>query len=137
MISFLRQWRSRGGEIAKIYKCILGSNITFKTSLDFTHTSFEVVQASITLQHNTTFVVCTTLHQNLNDSLFTEQLPDLNYINNLPGIVCLVGDTTFQFVNPLQSLTRQTLNTLILCNLVQVLNWPTYMCSHIIDWVVV
>ena len=50
--SFPRQWRSRGGGIATIYKSTLGSNITFKTNFDFTHTSFEVVQASITLQHN-------------------------------------------------------------------------------------
>ena len=35
-----------------------GSNITFKTNLDFTHTSFEVVQASITLQHNTLHFFC-------------------------------------------------------------------------------
>ena len=53
--SFPRQSRSRGGGIATIYKSTLGSNITFKTNFDFTHTSFEVVQASITLQHNTTF----------------------------------------------------------------------------------
>ena len=44
---------SRGGGIATVYKSTLGSNITFKTNFDFTHTSFEVVQASITLQHNT------------------------------------------------------------------------------------
>ena len=51
--SFPRQSRSRGGGIATVYKYTLGSNITFKTNFDFTHTSFEVVQASITLQHNT------------------------------------------------------------------------------------
>ena len=51
--SFPRQSRSRGGGIATVYKSTLGSNITFKTNFDFTHTSFEVVQASITLQHNT------------------------------------------------------------------------------------
>ena len=60
--SFPRQSRSRGGGIATIYKSTLGSNITFKTNFDFAHTSFEVVQASITLQHNT-FSVCTDLHQ--------------------------------------------------------------------------
>ena len=38
--------------IATVYKSTLGSNITFKTNFDFTHTSFDVVQASITLQHN-------------------------------------------------------------------------------------
>ena len=51
--SFPRKSRSRGGGIATVCKSTLGSNITFKTNFDFTHTSFEVVQASITLQHNT------------------------------------------------------------------------------------
>ena len=56
--SFPRQSRSRGGGIATVYKSTLDSNITFKTNLDFTHTSFEVVQASITLQHNTLHFFC-------------------------------------------------------------------------------
>ena len=48
--SFPRQSRSRGGGIATVCKSTLGPNITFKTKkFDFTHTSFEVVQASITL----------------------------------------------------------------------------------------
>ena len=51
--SFPRQSRSRGGGIATVFKSTLGSNITFKTNFDFAHTSFEVVQASITLRHNT------------------------------------------------------------------------------------
>ena len=53
--SFPRQSRSRGGRIPTIYKSILGSDITFKTNFDFTHTSFEVLQALITLQQNTIF----------------------------------------------------------------------------------
>ena len=40
---FQRQSRSRGCKIATIYKSNLGSNITFITSFDFTHTSFEVI----------------------------------------------------------------------------------------------
>ena len=113
--SFPRQSRIHGGGIATIYKSILGSNITFKTKFDFTHTSFEIVQASITLQHNT-------LHffylyrpppnrpNNLTDSLFNEQLSDiLDYINNIQGLVCLVGDMNIHFDNPLQSLTKHTL----------------------------
>ena len=51
--SFPRQSRSRGGGIATVYKSTFGCNITFKTNFDFTRTSFEVVQATITLQHNT------------------------------------------------------------------------------------
>ena len=54
--SFPRQSRSRGGGIATVYKSTLGSNITFKTNLEFTHTSFKVVQASITLQHTSFFL---------------------------------------------------------------------------------
>ena len=56
--SFPRQSRSRGGGNATVYKSSLGYDITFKTYFDFTHTSFEVVQASITLQHNTLHFLC-------------------------------------------------------------------------------
>ena len=70
--------------------------------------------------------------------MFTEQLPDLlGYVNNLPGFVCLVGDMNIHFDNPLQSLTKQTLTTLSLYCLVQVINKPTHRCSHYIDWVIV
>ena len=138
-----RQSRSRGGGIATVYKSTLGSNITFKTKFDLTHTTFEVVQASITLQHNTLHFFCLyrpppNRRNNLTDSMFTEQLSDLlDYVNSLPGFVCLVGDMNIHFDNPLQSLTKQTLSTLSLYSLVQVINKPTYRCGHIIDWVIV
>ena len=143
MKSFPRQSRSRGGGIATVCKSTLGSNITFKTNFDFTHTSFEVVQASITLQHNTLHFFCLyrpppNRRNKLTDSMFTEQLPDLrDYVNSLPGLVCLVGDMNIHFDNPLQSLTKQTLSTLSLYGLVQVINKPTHRCGHIIDWVIV
>ena len=143
VISFPRQSRSRDGEIVTAYKSTLGSNITFKTNFDFTHTSFEVVQASIILQHNTLHFFSLyrpppNRRNNLTDSMFTEQLPDhLDYVNNLPGFVCLVGDMNIDFDNPLQSLTKQTLTTLSLNSLVQVINNATHSCGHIIDWVIV
>ena len=141
--SFPRQSRSRGGGIATVYKSTLGSNITFKTNFDFTHTSFEVVQAPITSQHNTQHFFCLyrpppNRRNNLTDSMFTEQLPVLlDYVNNLPGFACLVGDMNIHFDNPLQSLTKQTLTTLSPYNLVQVINKSTQRCDHIIDWVIV
>ena len=110
--SFPCQLRSRGGGIATVYKSTLGSNITFKTNFDFTHTSYEVVQASITLQQSTLHFFCLyrpppSRRNNLTDSMYTEQLPDLlDYINSLPGLVCLVGDMKIHFDNPLQSLTK-------------------------------
>ena len=62
--------------------------------------------------------------------MFTEQLPNLlDYVNSLPGHVCLVGDMNIHFDNPLQSLTKQTLSTLSLYGLVQVINKPTHRCG--------
>ena len=141
--SFPRQSRSRGGGIVTAYKFIIGSDITFKTNLNFTHTSFEEVQASITLQHNTQHFFCLyrpppNRRNNISDSIFTEQLTDLlDYVSNLPRFVCLVGDMNIHFDNPLQSLTKQTLTTLSLHSLAQVINKPTHRCVHIIDRVIV
>ena len=101
------------------------------------------MQASITLQHNTLLFFCLfrpppNRRNNLTDSMFTEQLPDLlDYVNNLPGFACLVVDMNIHSDNPLQTLTKQTLTTLSLHNLVQVIKKPTHRCGHIIDWVIV
>ena len=112
MKSFPRQSRSSCGGIATIYKYILGSNITFKTNFEFTHTSFELVQASITLQHNSLHIFYLyrpppNRRNNPTDSMFTEQLPDIHdYMNNLPGLVFIVGDMSIHIDNPLQSIIR-------------------------------
>ena len=141
--SFPRQSRSRGGRIATVYKSTSGFNITFKTNFDFTHTSFGVVLASITLLRHTLHFFSLyrpplNRQNNLTDSMFTEQLADLlDYVNNLPGFVCLVVDMNIHFNNPLQSLTKQTLTTLSPYILVHVINKSTQRCGHIIDWVIV
>ena len=87
------------------------------------------------------FSVCTALHhtdETILLTMFTEQLPDLlDYVGKLLGFACLVGYMNIHFDNPLQSLTKQTLTTLSLYNLVQVINKPTHRCGHIIDWVIV
>ena len=70
--------------------------------------------------------------------MFTKQLPDLlDYVINLPGFVCLVGDMNIHLDNALQSLTKQTLTTLSLYSLVQDINKPTHRCDHITDWLIV
>ena len=101
------------------------------------------MQASITLQRNSLHFFC--LYRpppirlnNLTDSMLAEQLPDLlDYVDNLPGFLCFVGHINIHFDNPLQSLTKQTLTTLSLHSLVQVINRPTHMCGHVIDSVIV
>ena len=70
--------------------------------------------------------------------MFTEQLPDLlDYVGNLPGFVCLASDMNIHFYNPLQSQTKQTLTTLGLHSLVQVIIMPTHRCGHVTDWIIV
>ena len=55
--SFPRQSRSRGGGIASVYKSTLGSNITFKTNFDFTHTVRSSAGINyFTAQHTTFFL---------------------------------------------------------------------------------
>ena len=146
MRSFPRQSRSRGGRIATTCKCTLGSNITFKTNFDFTHTSFDVVQTSITLQHNTLhFSVCTALHPTDKTILLTPCLLNscLTILithttsQDLLVVHCLVGDTNIHFDNPLKLPTKLILTTLSLRSLVQVINSPTHNCCHIIDWIVI
>ena len=101
------------------------------------------MQASITLQHNTLHFFCLyrpppNRRNNLTDSMFNEQLLDLlDYVSNIPGFFCLVGDMTIHFYNPLQSQNKQTMTTLCIYGLVQVINKPTHRCSHNIDWVIV
>ena len=79
------------------------------------------MEASITLQHNTQHLFCLSRpppnRSNLTDSMFTEYLPDLDYIDNYPGLVCLVGDMNIHFDNPQQSLAKHTLTTLSLITL--------------------
>ena len=81
MKSFPRQLRSCGGGIEAICKSNLGSNSTLKTDFDFTHTSFEMFQASINLLHNKLHFF--SLHrlsptdETILLTLFSEQLSDL------------------------------------------------------------
>ena len=87
--SFPRQSWSRGGGIATEYKSTFGSNIAFNANLDLTHSSFEVVQASITQQHNSQIFLCLyrpppNRQNNLTDSMFTEQLPDCLIMQSQP-----------------------------------------------------
>ena len=42
--------------------------------------------------------------------MFAEQLHDLDYTNNLPEHVCLVGDMNIHVDTPLQSLTKQAMS---------------------------
>ena len=53
------------------------------------------------------------------------------------GLVCPDGNMNINCENPSQSLTKQTLATLSLCSLVQVINKNTHSCGQNIDCVIV
>ena len=75
-ISLPRQSRLRINGIAAMYKSNRGCNITLKTNLDFTHTSFEVVLALISLSRCTLHFIClysqpTHRRNSFSDTMFT------------------------------------------------------------------
>ena len=68
--------------------------------------------------------------------MFTEQLPDRDYINNFLGPVYVVDNINIHYDNAIHSLTKLTLITVSFYNFVQPINQPTCKCGHITDWVV-
>ena len=50
--------RSRGGGLAVIFRDTLATNLTYKTKFDFDHTSFELIQVSVTLQTSALHFMC-------------------------------------------------------------------------------
>ena len=74
--------RSRGGGLAVVFRDTLSTNLTFKTKFDFDHSSFELIQVSVTLQTSALHFLCMyrpppSRKNKLTDSLFSEQFPDL------------------------------------------------------------
>ena len=56
--SFPRPSGSSGGGIVVIYRTSLHDHLTFKTKFSFAHSSFELVQVSVTLQHKALHFFC-------------------------------------------------------------------------------
>ena len=79
--------RYSGGGMALIYNCIIGSNITYITAIDLSHTLFEVVQTAMNQQYNTTFFCLyrfpSSGRNNLIDSIFTEHQLDFQELQDL------------------------------------------------------
>jgi hypothetical protein len=70
--------------------------------------------------------------------MFTDQLPDfLDYVNNLHGHVCFVGDANIHFDQPQETLTKDTVELFNMHNLKQIVNVPTHRKGHILDWTVI
>ena len=141
--SFPRPSGSSGGGIVVIYRTSLHDHLTFKTKFSFAHSSFELVQVSVTLQHKVLHFFCLyrpppSRRNKLKDSMFTDQLPELlDYTNTLHGHICLTGDANIHFDCVNETLTKRTVDLLAQYNLEQVIDSSTHKKGHILDWVVI
>ena len=94
---------TRGGGVAVIFHTSLKSSATVTNSFAFDHSSFELLQLTLSLQHiQLLFFLLyrpppSTKNQ-LSDALFSEQFPDFpSYCNTLKGKMLDLGDFNFQY----------------------------------------
>ena len=137
---FPRPAGAPGGGIAVVYRSSL--KVTIKDRFDFDHSSFQLAQVTVTLQHTALHFFLLyrpppTNRNKLKNSMFIDQLPNfLSYVNTLHGHVCFVGDANVHFDKPKEPFTKQTNECLELFNLKQLVKVPTHDRGHTLDWVV-
>ena len=135
--------RSRGGGLAVVFRDTLSTNLTFKTKFDFDHSSFELIQVSVTLQTSDLHFMCMyrpppSRKNKLTDSLFSEQFPDLiDTCNSLRGQICILGDMNIHYDCPDHPLTSKTLDLLYMYNFKQVVSQSTHRRGHILDCIII
>ena len=135
--------RSRGGGLAVIFRDTLSTNLTFKTKFDFDHSSFELIQVSVTLQTSALHFMCMyrpppSRKNKLTDSLFSEQFPDLiDTCSSLRGQICILGDMNIHYDCPDHPLTSKTLDLLYMYTFKQVVTQSTHRRGHILDCIII
>lgn len=141
--SFPRLSGQSGGGIAIIYRTSMDSRINLKSSFDFPHTSFQLVKASVTLQHGALHLLCLyrpppSDRNKLTNAMFVEQLPALmDYVNNLHGHVCFLGDANVHFNSPEEHFPKQVIRVISMFGFNQIVNEKTQKRGNTLDWVVV
>ena len=138
--------RARGGDIAFIIKACLSENITC-TCLDYT--SFESVELKVTINQTSAILVWLyRLHpgqyhikhvtKHVNFPTFLSELNDI-----LPSYamtktdVSLFGDFNLHFDELHESRVKRTNDILVDFGYSQLVDNPTHILNHILDWVVV
>lgn len=136
---------SWGGGIAVIYKDIFSSYVSFNSSFDFDHSSFELFHIKLSLSQRCFHFFCVyrpppSSTNNLTATMFTDQLPDLlELINSLSGDVIIVGDLNCHFDMPssYQTPIKKVLDLLYTFNLTQVIDKPTHDKGRTLDIIIV
>ena len=151
MKSFLRsatrklEKRGGGGGVAIIFKDKFAPNITFRSTFDFNHESFELAQMSLTSRKEVIDFLCiycsgpkSANKNKLTDSLFLDQFPELlDYCNVLHGKLCILGDLNFHVKNPNNRSASRLKDLLVMYNLEQTVSGPNHRCGHTLDLVIV
>ena len=107
-------------------------NIAFKSSFGFEHNSFELFQATLSLEKRSVNFFCLyrpppNRKNKLTNSLFVEQLSAfLEYCNSIPGCLLILGDFNFHFDCLTDQHMSKILDLLKIFNLAQFVNLPTH-----------
>ncbi|KAL8588329.1 hypothetical protein ACOMHN_019594 [Nucella lapillus] len=132
---------SKGGGIAVIFRESLVPHMTFKKALPFRHSTFEVVELTISCSGKSTCIVCIyrpppNAKNKFSFPLFLEEFEELvDYHNTHSPNIILIGDFNIHFDNPHNSDTKQICELLTSYELVQLVDKPTRK-THILDWII-
>ncbi|XP_070212567.1 uncharacterized protein [Littorina saxatilis] len=140
--SFPRSTATRGGGIAFVVSDKLRPHIKLTSDFPFSHSTFELAQLTLSFQQRVVNILTVyrpppSKKNKFTDAKFLEQLPDfLEYANNLPGSLLIVGDFNYHFDTPSHFYTSKVLDVLNMFDLCQSVSEPTHVRGHIVDWVV-
>ena len=131
-----------GGGLAIIARSHILQHIAFKSSFSFEHHSFELFQATLSLEKRSVNFFCLyrpppNCKNKLTDSLFVEQLSAfLEYCNSIKGCLLILGDFNFHCDHHTDQHVSKILDLFKMFNLAQSVNLPTHTHEHILDWII-
>ena len=141
--SFPRSTTTCGGGIAFVISDKLLPYCSFVSSFAFQHRTFELVHLKLSLPSSPITNIfgiyrpVPSKKNKLTPSMFINELPDfLEFVNNLPGTLLLIGDFNFHFNKPTVGYVPEVLEILDTFQLQQSVNQITNKQGNIVDWVV-
>ena len=132
---------TRGGGLAAVNRSTLSQELSFVTEFEFAHTSFELVQITLSVPHRIIHFMCIyrvfpSKKNKLTDAKFLEEFQELlDHANTLPGTYMIVGDMNIHYDQPQNPMTAKMVELLDSFNIDQMIDKPTHNRGHIIDWV--
>jgi hypothetical protein len=141
--SFPRPTTTCGGGIAFVISDRLLPYCSFDFSFAFQHQTFELVHLKLSLPGSPVTNIfgiyrpVPSKKNKLTPSMFINELPDfLEFVNDLPGTLLLIGDFNFHFNKPTVGYTPEVLEILDTFGLQQSVNEITNKQGNTVDWVV-